>query len=103
MKQITITLDDNNVNISHVPISAFAEMVQHELRKRGIIRTAVQSTIQGPFKTASVEAGKYNWFDGKEYYRDMGGKKGSGYILISVSLVSEYADFLAGSARVKDE
>lgn len=99
MKTITITLDDNGVNISHVPISAFAEMVQDELRTRGIERTAVQQTIQGPFKTASVKAGKYNWFDGRDYYRDMGGKKQSGYVLISVALVKEYADYLAGGAK----
>lgn len=100
MKQITIELDDNRVVTNYLPISIFAVLVEAELSKRGIVRKAVQQTIQNGFKPAN--AGRFNFF-AETAIRIEGGKQGTGYILIPVALVDEYADYLAGSARVKDE
>ena len=93
MKTITIELDDNRVVTNYPPISAFAALVETELAKRNIVRTATQQVIQNLFKPGN--AGKANWFEGS-YIRVFGGKKQTGYVLLPVELVKPYADYLAG-------
>lgn len=90
--KITIELDDNRVVTNYLPISAFAALVEAELAARGIVRTAVQQTIQNMFKPAND---KPNWF-AETHIRVQGGKKMSGYVLLPVELVKEYAEYLAG-------
>lgn len=90
-------LDDHRVVTNYLPISVFADLVEAELAARGVVRTAVQQTIQNMFKPGN--AGKVaNWF-AETHIRIAGGKKQTGYILLPASAVKEYADYLAGGAK----
>lgn len=97
MKTITLELDDHRVVVNYLPISVFADLVETELAVRGVVRTAVQQTIQNMFKPGN--AGKVaNWFE-HIYIRIAGGKKQSGYILLPASAVKAFADYLVGGAK----
>lgn len=93
--KIELKLDDHRVVTNYLPISVFADLVEAELAARGVVRTAVQQTIQNMFKPGNT--GKVaNWFK-HIYIRIAGGKKQSGYILLPASAVKAFADYLVGT------